>query len=105
MGRHMEIDHRYKQRCRDVEVKKRQDVWEKEENARLIQMNRDASQLVEERKEARASAKEKLCERSRQLRQDDKAQSQATVHGFTEKTVSTGSVLCSILTQRPIEAQ
>merc|ERR1719440_2106834 len=34
---HVELDRRYKDRCREVEMDRREKVWEKRENARLIE--------------------------------------------------------------------
>mmetsp|Transcript_98641 Transcript_98641/g.279558 ORF Transcript_98641/g.279558 Transcript_98641/m.279558 type:complete len:245 (+) Transcript_98641:52-786(+) len=40
--RHLEIDRRYKERCRDVETERRERAWEAAENARLVEMQSGA---------------------------------------------------------------
>lgn len=42
---HVELDRRYKDRCREVEIDRREKVWEKKENARLVDMQRDSKEL------------------------------------------------------------
>merc|ERR1719454_928854 len=39
---HVELDTRYKDRCRDVEIDRRGKMWEAKENARLIDMQKEA---------------------------------------------------------------
>merc|ERR1719408_1105398 len=44
---HVELDRRYKDRCREVEIDRRDKTWEKKENARLMEMQRDAKELIQ----------------------------------------------------------
>merc|ERR1719183_2818214 len=37
---HVELDRRYKDRCREVEIERREKAWEKKENEQLVNMQR-----------------------------------------------------------------
>lgn len=65
--RHHEIDSRYKERCRNSEIEKREKAWEDRENTRLMARNRETKRLAAEASERRANLKVQLCD---QLRQD-----------------------------------
>eukprot|EP00929_Paragymnodinium_shiwhaense_P111786 TRINITY_DN80073_c0_g1_i1.p2 TRINITY_DN80073_c0_g1~~TRINITY_DN80073_c0_g1_i1.p2 ORF type:complete len:241 (+),score=84.63 TRINITY_DN80073_c0_g1_i1:99-821(+) len=59
--KHVEIDRRYKDRCRAVEIDKRNATWEERENNRLVVMHREAQQRKEVQNEALLAEKERLC--------------------------------------------
>lgn len=63
--RHIDVDRRYKERCRNVEIDKRQKTWEEKENTRLVAMHREAHQATQQRDEALAAEKSKQCEELR----------------------------------------
>merc|ERR1719408_1051542 len=41
---HVELDRRYKDRCREVEIDGREKAWEKKENGRLMEMQKEAKE-------------------------------------------------------------
>lgn len=59
---HLDLDRRYKDRCRDVEIDGREKLWEKSENGRLMQMQKEAkeNQAISENK--RGEEKVQRCE-------------------------------------------
>mmetsp|Transcript_100679 Transcript_100679/g.290930 ORF Transcript_100679/g.290930 Transcript_100679/m.290930 type:complete len:267 (-) Transcript_100679:87-887(-) len=63
--RHLEIDRRYKERCRNAEIEKRNAAWEQRENARLVAMHRDSRQAAEAQKQVLAVEKQKQFEELR----------------------------------------
>merc|ERR1711988_1082604 len=62
---HVELDRRYKDRCREVEIDRREKKWEKEENARLVDMQKDWKQTVVQSEEKRSNEKLDRCEAMR----------------------------------------
>mmetsp|Transcript_62053 Transcript_62053/g.108640 ORF Transcript_62053/g.108640 Transcript_62053/m.108640 type:complete len:234 (-) Transcript_62053:60-761(-) len=62
---HTEIDRRYKERCRDVEIDRREKAWEEKENNRLITMHQDHIENTQTCESKRASEKERRCEEMR----------------------------------------
>lgn len=61
-GRHVEIDRKYKDRCRAVEIQKRDQMWQDAENHRLVQMHRDAQLKKADHTEAMITEKARLNE-------------------------------------------
>merc|ERR1719386_296877 len=43
---HLELDRRYKDRCREVEIDRRNKEWEKKENMRLMYMQQEAKASI-----------------------------------------------------------
>merc|ERR1712176_621050 len=70
LTRHVEIDRRYKERCRAVEIDKRNKSWQEKENTRLIKMHNDAKAEEEQREEANKSEKARLCDEMRSAAAD-----------------------------------
>merc|ERR1719188_2553607 len=60
--RHVDVDRKYKERCRNVEIEKRKAAWEERENTRLINMHRSAKETAAAQEEALAAEKAKQCE-------------------------------------------
>mmetsp|Transcript_111941 Transcript_111941/g.316382 ORF Transcript_111941/g.316382 Transcript_111941/m.316382 type:complete len:239 (-) Transcript_111941:74-790(-) len=58
--RHVEVDRRYKDRCRAVEVNRRAQAWEEKENSRLVALNRAAQEEAERHEEATQAEKARL---------------------------------------------
>merc|ERR1712203_223713 len=63
--RHLEIDRQYKERCRNLEIEKRESEWEPEENARLTTLHAEAKAQNEAREQALAVEKARKCEEFR----------------------------------------
>merc|ERR1719198_2002278 len=59
---HVELDRQYKDRCREVEIVRRGKLWEKKENARLIEMQKEAKELTEISETKRANEKLQRCD-------------------------------------------
>lgn len=58
--RHLEIDRRYKDRCREDEIEKRAEAWEERENVRLVAMHREARATAQAREEESRALKAQL---------------------------------------------
>ena len=55
--RHSIIDQRYKERCRDTSINKREEAWEQQENAKLVRQNREAQEIEQKKEEELAARK------------------------------------------------
>merc|ERR1711920_397301 len=64
--RHLEIDRRYKERCRNLGIEKRESEWELQENARLTTLHAEAKEQSDARCTALAEEKARKCEEFRQ---------------------------------------
>lgn len=63
--RHKEIDRKYKDRCREAEIEKRQQAWADEENARLVALQRQAQEEKKAATDRRALEKARKFEELR----------------------------------------
>mmetsp|Transcript_38885 Transcript_38885/g.98679 ORF Transcript_38885/g.98679 Transcript_38885/m.98679 type:complete len:240 (-) Transcript_38885:47-766(-) len=63
--RHVDVDRKYKERCRNVEIEKRSQAWEEKENTKLLAMHNDSKVAQHAREEALAADKARLCEAER----------------------------------------
>eukprot|EP00405_Crypthecodinium_cohnii_P010276 CAMPEP_0206433430 /NCGR_PEP_ID=MMETSP0324_2-20121206/8526_1 /ASSEMBLY_ACC=CAM_ASM_000836 /TAXON_ID=2866 /ORGANISM="Crypthecodinium cohnii, Strain Seligo" /LENGTH=233 /DNA_ID=CAMNT_0053899689 /DNA_START=40 /DNA_END=741 /DNA_ORIENTATION=- len=69
-SRHMEVDRKYKERCRNVEIERKHSAWEEKENARLMEMHSAAKEAQKVREEVLAADKARLCEEQRAAAHD-----------------------------------
>lgn len=64
--RHLEIERKYKERCRQVEIDKRAQTWEQTENTRLVDMHAQAEADKKAAEEKLAQAKSEKYEQLQQ---------------------------------------
>jgi len=86
---HMELDRRYKDRCREVEIVRRGKLWEKKENARLIDMQREAKEILEISDTKRAGEKAQRCKDMRDAASEraSKAKCNAELNARREENI------------------
>merc|ERR1712072_661708 len=58
---HVELDRRYKDRCREVEIDRKNKEWEKKENMRLMYMQQEAKASIAMSENKRHDEKLKCC--------------------------------------------
>lgn len=58
---HCKLDRRHKDRCRQVEIDKKEQAWEKSENATLLQMHIDSKDVEQVSEQRRADEKFQRC--------------------------------------------
>jgi len=68
--KHLDVDRKYKERCRNVEIERRGQAWEDKENTRLVAMHKEAKQASEERDAGLSANKAKHCQDLRQAASD-----------------------------------
>jgi len=68
--RHLEVDGKYKDRCRAVEAERYEQEWEKTENARLMEMRKKAQDEAATRKEWLSNEKARLWDEMQQAATD-----------------------------------
>jgi len=68
--RHLEVDDKYKDRCRVVETERHEQAWEKAKNARLVEMCKQAQDEAATRKEWLSNEKARLWDEMQQAAVD-----------------------------------
>jgi len=58
---HVELDRRYKDRCREVEMDRREKNWHERENARLVEMQKFAKEMIQKSDTKRVGEKVQRC--------------------------------------------
>merc|ERR1719401_3156833 len=49
--RHLDVDRKYKERCRNVQIERRGREWEDKENSKLVAMHQEAKEAAQKREE------------------------------------------------------